>query len=168
VTRRPIPAAIAAGGVVAFALAAGLVQAILQWVSYGHLLSEHFWIDKLAAFGIVLVAGLGIFLVLWLLIPIAATSTTRQAIGAGIVAAVGGAVLMVVVDLLVKLGFAREASGSLYDLIPLDLEPGRLISSVVSGLVTLLPLTVLAAVLVREWLRLRAAVDAPKEPVPAV
>jgi hypothetical protein len=160
--RRPLLALVAASGVVAFLMVADQVGFLIYLVQ-GQVMYQG-WSEL----GNHVVFGIGMFLVLWLLLPITGNWTIARAIGAGALASVGGAVVVAVGNLLMALAFAREASGSLYDLVPLDLDPIHLVATAVSMAVWFAPLTVLAAVLVREWLRSRAAVDAPKEPVSTV
>jgi hypothetical protein len=164
-----LPALFAAGAVAAFLVAVALVQLLLNFLtfpSYGP--GEVVGLQLLSQLGRALTVGIGVFLVFWLVVPIADSPTIRRVIGGGVVAAVGAAVLVAVSDVLMALVVDREASGSLYDLVPLNLDPGYLVTDAISTTLYLLPLTVLAAVLVREWLRSRAAVDASKEPVSTV
>jgi hypothetical protein len=164
-TRRPIPALLGAGIVAGF-LMVGDVVGMVPYDVWGVL--DLFGLGLLLAIGRNLLIGLGVFLVLWLLIPVSATSTIKRAIAAGAISAVGASVFAAVASVLVELVLARQSSGSLYDLMPLNLDPLRLFTHAITTTILVMPLTVLAAVLVREWLRPRAAVDAPKEPVSAV
>lgn len=167
-TRRLSPALFAAIGVTASLMVVDLVGTVFALLSAGPGPRDVFGFSLLSELGHDLMIGLGVFLVFWLLVPITAGSTVARAIGGGSLAAAGGAILVALSDLLEALVFARQASGSLYDLIPLDVDPLYLVGTTFRTALQLLPLTVLAAVLVREWLRSRAAVDAPKGPVPAV
>ena len=165
--RRPLPALVGGGLVAAFLIAVDLVGALLSFLSFFRP-DDGFALGLLSQLGHDVVIGLGVFLVLWLLSPITATTKIGSVFIAGALAAAGGAILAVVFDIFGAIAFARQMSGSLYDLIDLGLQPLQLVTSAIRSALYLLPLTVLAAVLVREWLRSRTAVDAPKEPVAAV
>jgi hypothetical protein len=106
------------------------------------------------------VYALGLFLALAFVIRISRRSTILAAVGGGAVGAVFGGILLTISGLVWVLTGPPSLS-MLSDLFTLLQGP-------VTSILQELPLTVLAAVLVREWVRSRPAVDAPKEPVPAV
>ena len=166
-TRLPRPALLGAVVVTAFLAAVDLVSTLLTLLAAGPGPRELFGLNLLSELGDAILIGLGAFLVFWLLIPISASSTIARTIGGGAAAAAAGALLVALSNVLVALVVSRESSGSLYDLDPLSLDPQYLFANTVLTALHLLPLTVLAAVLVREWLRSRVAIDAPKEPAPA-
>ena len=147
-TRRPIPALNAALGVFAFLIAKDVLSAIAYFTGW-----EYVGLTLLASTWSDLCFALGVFLVLWAVFPVTVRSSTAQAIVAGALAAVAGGIVMFLGGLL--LAFVIDSSTSQ----PFDLVARGVFLTIVS----LLPLTVLAAVLVREWLRSRAAIDAPKE-----
>jgi hypothetical protein len=166
-TRRPLIALVAAAGVTAFLIVVDLLQ-LLVYLVPGRFAGSDLGQSMLAQLEHELAVGVGVFLVLWLLLPANGPWTLTHAIGAGALAAVVAAVVVGLVDVLQAFVFARSVSGSLYDLIPLNVDPVYIVTSAIITALTLLPLTVLAAVLVREWLRSKAVVDAPKEPAAAV
>ena len=170
-TRRPLPALFASLGVLAFLVAKEVVTTGSNWLQYVSAGAPGDWMH-LSWFGLGLlssvVIAVGVFLALWLVLPVRADGTLPATIASGALAAVGGALTSAVMQLLQALVFARSVSGSLYDLVPLGIDPRALIAGAISTAVTLLPLTVLAAFLLREWLKSRASVPAAATPVDAV
>jgi hypothetical protein len=172
-TRRPIPALSAALGVTGFLIASDLLRVLTSLLAYnGFDILPMLGYGLLAGLGQNLVIGLGVFLVFWLVTPITAAMPLARTIGVGTLAALGGAILAAILQVLGALAFAREASGSLYDLIPLGVQPLPLFTEALLRIVALLPLTVLAAILLREWLRSKVATspasEAAVEPAEAV
>jgi hypothetical protein len=150
-TRRPFPALYAALGVFVFMVGREAIGAVLY--SFGLFSLE----GIIPSLGRSLAYAAGVFMA-FALFRITARSSTATTIGAGAVAALIGGFLVSVMALLWIVG---SGDASVFDLM-------SFIQSPIGSILLELPLTVLAAVLVREWLRSRAAVDAPKEPASAV
>jgi hypothetical protein len=150
-TRSPIPALYAALGVFVFMVGREVIGTVLY--SFGWLSLEGF----IPSLGRSLAYAAGVFLV-FALLRITGRSSTAATIGTGVLAALVGGFLVSVMALL---WIAGSGEASVFDLMTFIQGP-------IGSILLELPLTVLAAVLVREWLRSRAAVDAPKEPVSAV
>ena len=102
----------------------------------------------------------GLFLALAFVTRISRRSSLLATIGGGALGAVFGGSLLFVFAWIWLLT-SVPSPGMLSDLFTLFRGP-------LSSILGEFPLTVLAAVLVREWLRSRTVVDAPKEPVAAV
>jgi hypothetical protein len=152
-TRRPIPALVTALGVLAFFEVRVLVQEAVYFtapINVGQAFLATIWGN--------IAFALGVFLVLWLVLPVHAATPTARAIVAGVVAAVAGSILWALSGAVVA--FVIDVQ---YGLPPLALLTSSILTAIAFA-----PLTVLAAILLREWSRSKVATSPEVEPAEAV
>jgi hypothetical protein len=147
-TRQPRPALYAALGVLAFLVMRDLIQVAFYFSGFEYLGQQLATsLSRDVAF------AAGVFVVLWGVLPVTAASTTAKTIVSGAAAGLAGGIVTMLADVLIA--FVID--------VPYPRPVGVGIMTVLLTALTLLPLTVLAAILLREWLRSKVATS-PTEP----
>jgi len=152
------PAAVAAAGVLAVQAAQLLASTIVSFVNSASFATSLVIVasigEQIAFAGVPF--ALGVFLTLWLVRPVVARSSVWRVIGGGAIAAVGGGILMFVVQLLLQI--VRSPDYNLMGRIP-GVSAFYSVGSSLNAIINGMPLVVLAVVLL--WLYLRRRANSP-------
>lgn len=173
--RGALVALVTAGGILLVLVAQRIIESMSLVGFYGMTLFDSFGVWRSLTLWLLSLAvpfAVGVFVTLWVVVPIAAESRLVDVVPRALLAAVGGALLVFLMQVVVAIAQGVSFPGPLFGpMFPFAFDRWGLLSGLGSAahaaiamLATTAPLVVLAAMFQWLWLRERAA----KHPTPAM